>query len=239
MLFFSLFSGRGAVPHHPSGLIPDPAFSRLVAEVRACRICAPHLPLGPRPIVRGRPSARLLIISQAPGKRVHDTGLSFNDRSGDRLRAWLALDREAFYDEDRVAILGMAFCYPGSDAEGGDLPPRPECAPRWHERLRAHFSVIELTLLVGSYAIDYYLPGPRARSMTEVILRWRDFLPELFVLPHPSWRTTRWLRDNPWFENEALPELRARMAQVLSATPQVEPVPPQKISAAPGSRIGR
>ena len=223
----------------PSVLNGGPGFSRLVAEVRACRICAPHLPLGPRPIVRGRPSARLLIISQAPGKRVHDTGLSFNDRSGDRLRGWLALDREAFYDEARVAILGMAFCYPGSDAKGGDLPPRPECAPRWHERLRAHFSAIELTLLVGSYAIDYYLPGPRARSMTEVIARWREFLPGLFVLPHPSWRTTRWLRDNPSFEKEALPELRARIAQVMSATPRVEPVPSQETSAAPGSRIER
>jgi len=224
---------------HPSVLNGGLGFSRLVAEVRACRICASHLPLGPRPIVRGRPSARLLIISQAPGKRVHDTGLSFNDRSGDRLRAWLALDREAFYDEDRVAILGMAFCYPGSDTKGGDLPPRPQCAPRWHERLRAHFSAIELILLVGSYAIDYYLPGPRARSMTEVIVRWRDFLPEFFLLPHPSWRTTRWLRDNPWFENETLPELRSRIAQVLSATPQVEPVPPQETSAAPGSGIER
>ena len=169
---------------------------------------------------------------------MHETGLPFNDRSGDRLRGWLALDRETFYDEARVAILGMAFCYPGSDTKGGDLPPRPECAPRWHDRLRTYFSAIELTLLVGSYAIDYYLSGPRARSMTEVIVRWRDFLPQLFVLPHPSWRTTRWLRDNPWFENEALPELRSRIAQVLSATPQAEPVPPQNTPAALGSRIG-
>src|SRR5215470_11525682 len=200
-------------------------FDELIENIRCCAVCAPFLPLGPRPIVRGRPSARLLIISQAPGRRVHDTGLSFNDRSGDRLRAWLALDREAFYDEARMAILGMAFCYPGSDAKGGDLPPRPECAPRWHDRLRVYFSAIELTLLVGSYAIDYYLPGLRARSMTEVILRWRDFLPELFVLPHPSWRTTRWLRDNPWFENEVLPELRARVARAISPTPRSAPCP--------------
>ena len=191
------------------------AFGRLVTEIGACTICAPHLPLGPRPVFRGRPSARLLIISQAPGRRVHDTGLSFNDPSGDRLRAWLALNRETFYDESRVAIMGMAFCYPGSDSKGGDLPPRPECAPRWHNPLRSCFSAIELTLLVGSYAIDYYLSGPRRRSMTEVIARWRDFLPEFFVLPHPSWRTTRWLRDHPWFENQALPELRARVARVL------------------------
>ena len=194
------------------------AFGRLVTEIGACTICAPHLPLGPRPILRGWPSARLLIISQAPGRRVHDTGLSFNDPSGDRLRAWLALNRETFYDESRVAIMGMAFCYPGSDSKGGDLPPRPECAPRWHNPLRSRFSAIELTLLVGSYAIDYYLPGSRRRSMTEVIARWRDFLPEFFVLPHPSWRTTRWLRDHPWFENQALPELRARVARVLLAS---------------------
>ena len=203
----------------------EPAFSRLDAEIRACTICAPHLPLGPRPIVRGLPSARLLIISQAPGRRVHDTRLSFNDRSGDRLRAWLALDRETFYDEAQVAILGMAFCYPGRDNKGGDLPPRPECAPRWHARLRACFSAIELTLLVGSYAIDYYLPGTRPRSMTEAIVRWRDFLPELFLLPHPSWRTTRWLCDNPWFENEALPELRARVTGALSPPPRYVPCP--------------
>ena len=205
--------------HQPGGRTTDPAFTRLLAEIGACTVCAAHLPLGPRPIVRGRPSARLLIISQAPGRRVHDTRLSFNDRSGDRLRAWLALDRESFYDEARVAILGMAFCYPGRDAKGGDLPPRPECAPRWHARLRAFFREIELTLLVGSYAIDHYLPQFRRRPMTEVLSRWRDFLPEFFVLPHPSWRTTGWLRNNPWFEAEALPELRARAARVLSATP--------------------
>ena len=198
-------------------MITDPAFGRLLTEIRAYTICAPHLPLGPRPIVRGQPSARLLIISQAPGRQVHDTRLSFNDRSGDRLRAWLAIDRETFYDEARVAILGMAFCYPGRNGKGGDLPPRPECAPRWHARLRAFLPAIGLTLLVGSYAIDYYLPGTRTRSMTEAIVRWHDFLPEFFVLPHPSWRTTRWLRANPWFETEVLPELRARAAAVLSA----------------------
>jgi uracil-DNA glycosylase len=223
--FFSLFSGRPAASRRSSGLIADPAFSRLVAEIGACTICAPHLPLGPRPITRGRPSARLLIISQAPGKRVHDTRLSFNDRSGDRLREWLAMGRETFYDEARVAIFGMAFCYPGSDGKGGDLPPRPECAPRWHARLRACFPAIELTLLVGRYAIDYYLPATRPRSMTEVIERWRDFLPELFVLPHPSWRTTRWLRDHPWFEKEALPELRIRVADALSPPPRCAPCP--------------
>jgi uracil-DNA glycosylase len=203
----------------------EPTFDRLLGEIRKCTICAPHLPLGPRPIVRGLPSARLLIISQAPGTRVHETGLSFNDRSGDRLRAWSALDRETFYDETRVAIMPMGFCYPGRAARGGDLPPRRECAPLWHTRLRAFFPVIELTLLVGSYAIAHYLPCFRTQSMTEAIARWRDFLPEFFVLPHPSWRTTRWLRDNPWFESETLPELRARVARAISPLPRSAPCP--------------
>ena len=199
------------------------AFDRLVAEIRVCAVCAPHLPLGPRPILRGRPSARLLIISQAPGTRVHETGLSFNDRSGDRLRAWLALDRETFYDEARVAIIPMGFCYPGRNARGGDLPPRPECAPRWHAQMRAFFPAVELTLLVGSYAINYYLTRSGPRSMTATIARWRDFLPDVFVLPHPSWRTTLWLRANPWFEKETLPELRARVAQALNPMPRSAP----------------
>ena len=193
----------------------DETFDSLVGKIRSCSVCAPHLPFGPRPVLRGRPSAQLLIISQAPGTRVHETGLSFNDRSGDRLREWLALDREIFYDESRVAIMGMGLCYPGRDTRGGDLPPRRECAPRWHTPLRAVLPAIELTLLVGSYAIYYYLPRSRQRAMTETIARWRDFLPEYFVLPHPSWRTIGWLRDNPWFENEALPDLRTRVGRVL------------------------
>jgi uracil-DNA glycosylase len=215
--------------HQPRSPPSDPAaelaFDRFIAEIRACTLCAPDLPLGPRPVLRGRPSARLLIISQAPGTRVHETGLSFNDRSGDRLRAWLALDRETFYDETRIAIAPMGFCYPGRDGKGGDLPPRRECAPLWHARLLAFFPAVELTLLVGSYAISHYLPGARAGSMTEVIARWREFLPEVFVLPHPSWRTTRWLRDNPWFETEALPELRARVAAAINPSPRSAPCP--------------
>jgi uracil-DNA glycosylase len=209
----------------PSDPAAEPAFDRLLAEIRTCTLCAPDLPLGPRPVLRGRPSARLLIISQAPGTRVHETGLSFNDRSGDRLRAWLALDRETFYDETRLAIAPMGFCYPGRDGKGGDLPPRRECAPLWHARLLAFFPAVELTLLVGSYAISYYVPGARAGSMTEAVTRWREFLPEVFVLPHPSWRTTRWLRDNPWFESEALPELRARVAAAINPPPRSAPCP--------------
>jgi uracil-DNA glycosylase len=190
-------------------------FEDLLAEIRACTVCASCLPFGPRPVLRGWPSARLLIVSQAPGAQVHETGLSFDDRSGDRLRAWLDLDREAFYDEALVAIMPIGFCYPGRDARGGDLPPRAECAPLWHARLRRLLPAVELTLLVGRYAIAYYLPRLRRRSMTETLACWREFLPEYFVLPHPSWHTIRWLRDNPSFENEALPELRARIGKVL------------------------
>jgi len=206
-------------------LLITATFDRLVAEIRACTVCAPYLPLGPRPVLRGRPSARLLIVSQAPGTRVHETGLSFNDRSGDRLRGWLALDRETFYDETRVAIMPMGFCYPGRDGKGGDLPPRRECAPLWHARLRALFPAVQLTLLVGSYAIGYYLPESRGRPITDTIVRWRDFLPEVAVLPHPSWRTTRWLRENSWFENEVLPDLRPRVARVISPPPRSAPCP--------------
>jgi len=191
------------------------ALDNLYAEIRACRLCAPHLPLGPRPVVRGTASARLLIISQAPGTKVHETGLSFNDRSGDRLRQWLGIDRTVFYDEARVAIVGMGFCYPGRDGKGGDLPPRPECAPRWHAPVLRLLPKIELTLLIGSYAIEYYLAGPKRRSMAETVAAWRDFLPRSLPLPHPSWRTMMFEQRNPWFEAELLPELRRRVKALI------------------------
>jgi uracil-DNA glycosylase len=194
------------------------SFEDVLTAVRACSVCAPHLPLGPQPLLRGRPSARLLIISQAPGIRAHRSGLSFDDRSGDRLREWLALDRTTFYDEARVAIMPICLCYPGRDAKGGDLPPRRECAPLWHTRLRAFFPAIGLTLLVGKHAIDHYLQR-RGRSMTETVANWRNVSPEFFVLPHPSWHTIRWVHDNPWFEAEALPELRARIFRALHSGP--------------------
>ena len=205
-------------------------FGDLLAEVRACAVCAPHLPLGPRPVLRGRPPARLLVVSQAPGVQVHETGVSFDDRSGDRLRDWLGLDRETFYDENCVAIMPIGLCYPGRDVRGGDLPPRRECAPLWHKRLRASFPAVRLTLLVGHYAIAYYLPGTGRLPMTETVARWREFLPEYFVLPHPSWHTIRWQRDNLWFEDEALPELRTRIGRVLqtgglSRRPRSAPCP--------------
>lgn len=191
----------------------DQAFATLLTEVRACTRCAANLPLGPRPIVRGLPSARILVISQAPGSRVHETGLSFDDKSGDRLREWMGIGREAFYDENRVA--GMGFCYPGRAPNGGDLPPRPECAPLWHPRLRPHFTAVGLILLVGSYAVRYYLPETRREPLGAVMTRWRGFLPEFFVLPHPSWRGALWERNNPWFAAEVLPELRTRVGALL------------------------
>jgi uracil-DNA glycosylase len=190
--------------------------ARLLAEIRACTLCRAHLPLGPRPVVRGAATARLLIISQAPGTRVHESGLSFDDRSGDRLRDWLGLDRAAFYDESRVAIMPMGFCYPGRLPAGGDAPPRPECAPLWHARLLAAWPEVRLTLLVGTYAIAYYLGRRAAPTMTATVARWREFLPRELPLPHPSWRTTGWERRNPWFAAELLPELRRRVGDALA-----------------------
>jgi uracil-DNA glycosylase len=189
------------------------AHAALLRDINACTLCAAHLPLGPRPVIRGLPSARLLITSQAPGTRVHETGLSFNDRSGDRLRDWLQIDRAAFYDERRIAIMPMGLCYPGRLPNGGDAPPRPECAPRWHPRFLALLPEIRLTLLVGSYAINHYLGG--RRSMTATVAAWRDYLPRYLPLPHPSWRTTAWERKNPWFAEELLPELRRRVRAAL------------------------
>ncbi len=195
---------------------PDP-LAELLAEVRACRACAAHLPLGPRPVLRAAASARLLIVGQAPGTRVHATGVPWNDPSGDRLRDWLDIGRDAFYDAARVAIVPMGFCYPGRDGNGGDLPPRPECAPLWHARLRALLPRVELTLLVGRYAQAYYLGARAGKRMAETVRAWRGFLPDFLPLPHPSWRTRGWVARNPWFEAEVVPALRAETRLLLSA----------------------
>jgi uracil-DNA glycosylase len=184
----------------------------LAAEIRACRVCAAQLPLGPRPVFRVSATARLLIASQAPGTAVHETGLSFNDPSGDRLRAWLQMDRDTFYDEARVAIVPMGFCYPGRLPSGGDAPPRPECAPLWRDKLLALMPDIRLTLLVGSYALTHVLGR---RAMTDLVREYRSFLPHYFPLPHPSWRTIGWERRNPWFGAELLPRLRNEVAAAL------------------------
>lgn len=191
------------------------SLERLLAEVRACRVCEGHLPLGPRPVLRAAATARLLIVGQAPGTRVHATGVPWNDPSGDRLRQWLAVDRGTFYDETRIAIVPMGFCYPGTDAKGGDRPPRPECGPLWHPRLRALLPEIELTLLVGQYAQRFYLGRHRKHGLTATVTAWRDYLPEFLPLPHPSWRNSAWLKRHAWFEAELLPVLRERVRELL------------------------
>ena len=194
---------------------PGPALERLAAEARRCRICEGELPLGPRPVFRVSATARLLIVGQAPGTRVHETGIPWNDASGERLRDWLGLDRESFYDERRIAIVPMGLCYPGVDRNGGDRPPRPECAPAWHGRFLALMPRIELTLLVGSYAHAFHLAGQRKAGMGETVAAWRDYLPRYWPLPHPSWRNIAWLRRNPWFAEELLPKLRRRVRELV------------------------
>ncbi|WP_298716030.1 uracil-DNA glycosylase family protein [uncultured Oceanisphaera sp.] len=191
----------------------DTKLDRLLPQVRACRLCEAHLPLGPRPVVQMAPQARIMIIGQAPGTRVHETGIPWNDPSGDTLRRWLQLSREQFYDPDVIAIMPMGFCYPGR-GKNGDLPPRPECAPTWHEPLLAALPRIRLTLLIGQYAQRYYL-GNQYKTLTETVRHWRDFAPDRLPLPHPSPRNRRWLSQNPWFEQEELPALRQRVHQVL------------------------
>lgn len=188
----------------------------LLERVRACDICRGHLPLGPRPVVRISRTARVLIIGQAPGTKVHETGIPWNDPSGDRLREWLALDKEAFYDTSRIAIMPTGFCYPGRDPKGGDLPPRPECAPTWHAPLRAQMTQVELTLLVGMHAQAYCLGDRRKKTMTETVRAWRDYGPDIIPTPHPSWRTTGWARKNPWFEMELVPEIRQRTHRLIT-----------------------
>jgi uracil-DNA glycosylase len=187
----------------------------LLGEVRACTLCADHLPLGPRPTLRARRSARLLIVGQAPGTKVHETAIPWNDPSGNRLRDWMNVSRDQFYDETRIAIMPIGFCYPGRLPKGGDAPPRPECAPLWHARLRALLPNIELTLLVGSYAQAFYLGERRDKTMTETVANWRAFLPAFLPTPHPSWRTTAWQKKNPWFDEDLLPELRKRIKKLL------------------------
>ena len=186
----------------------------LLAEARACRVCEAHLPLGPRPVLRAAITARQLIVGQAPGTRVHATGLPFDDPSGDRLRQWLDVDRDTFYDESRIAIIPSGFCYPGKGWHG-DLPPRPECAPLWHPRLRALMPGLELTLLVGAYAQAYYLADRRKATLAETVRAWRAYLPEFLPTPHPSPRNKLWLKRNPWFEAEVVPVLRARAHRLI------------------------
>jgi len=190
--------------------------SDLLAEVRACTLCAAHLPLGPRPVFRIHPDARILIAAQAPGIKVHQSGLPFDDASGDRLRAWMGIDKETFYDVTRIAILPMGLCYPGT-AKMGDLPPRKECAPQWRDKLLALLPNIQLTLVIGQYAQAWHLKGANKTGVTQNVMAWRDTWPTLLPLPHPSGRNNIWLKRNPWFIEEVLPPLKQQVQLVLAS----------------------
>ncbi len=189
------------------------SYLSLLTEVRVCTLCREHLPLGPRPVLQLHPKARILIAGQAPGKKVHESGVPFDDASGNRLREWLGVTREEFYDPKRIAILPMGFCFPGS-GRSGDLPPRPECAPAWHEQLLGQLRQLKITLVLGQYAQAYHF-GEGASSLTELVKSWRSHWPQTVPLPHPSPRNNLWLRRNPWFERELLPAIRKRVSEVL------------------------
>jgi uracil-DNA glycosylase len=197
------------------------SLNSILREVRACRICEAELPFGPRPVVQLATTARLLIVGQAPGSKVHQTGIPWNDASGERLRGWLGMDRATFYDETKVAILPMGFCYPGAGKSGGDNPPRPECAPHWHKRLLKHLPDLQLTILVGQYAHRYYLNTGQKSSVTETVRRFSEWSPEFFPLPHPSWRSTIWMRQNPWFEEGVVPELQRSVRNILRSAQHI------------------
>jgi len=188
-------------------------FDQLVQQVRACTLCKDVLPEGPRPVVQLSRSSRILVVGQAPGRKVHETGIPFNDPSGDRLRQWMGVDREQFYNEEQVAILPMGFCFPGT-GKSGDLPPRPECAETWREALLARLDKVELTLVIGQYAQAWHLPDSR-KSVTDNVKAWREYWPGLLPMPHPSPRNIRWLKSNPWFEQEVIPRLQARIGELL------------------------
>ncbi|MBA3896984.1 MAG: uracil-DNA glycosylase family protein [Sphingomonadaceae bacterium] len=189
-------------------------FDTLLADVRACTACSDVLPLGPRPVIQLSPTARILIASQAPGTKVHLSGIPFSDSSGDRLRDWMGLSKDEFYDASTIAIVPMGFCYPGRSPAGGDAPPRPECAPLWRSRLLGQMPALRLTLLVGAYAQVHVL-GPG--RMAERVMAFRDYLPRYFPLPHPSWRSRHWATKNPWFETEVPPALRLAVQEALAS----------------------
>ncbi|MBE1161350.1 uracil-DNA glycosylase family protein [Dyella sp. 7MK23] len=187
----------------------------LLAEIRACRLCAAQLAAGPRPVLQASASSRLLIVSQAPGRKVHASGIPFDDVSGDRLRGWLGIDRDTFYDAQRIAIVPMGFCFPGT-GKGGDLPPRPECAPAWHPRLLPLLKHVQLTLAIGQYAQAGMLGARGGKTLTDTVLAWRTHLAQgVLPLPHPSPRNQLWVKRNPWFEAELVPVLRREVQKVL------------------------
>ncbi|EOB6640867.1 uracil-DNA glycosylase family protein [Vibrio vulnificus] len=186
----------------------------LLNQIRACQVCASALPLGANPVVQAHSEAKILIIGQAPGTKVHHSSIPWNDASGNRLRVWLDIEKPTFYDPKQIAIMPMGFCYPGR-GQSGDLPPRKECAPLWHEALLKHLPNIELTLLIGQYAQNRYLSN-KPKTLTETVQNWQAWLPDYLPLLHPSPRNTLWLRKNPWFEEQTVPYLRQQVHQLLS-----------------------
>lgn len=194
----------------------DSNFKEILREVRGCTICAPNLPLGPRPVFQLDPAARILIAGQAPGKRVHETGIPFNDPSGVRLREWLGVDADTFYNPKHMAIVPMGFCYPGT-GKSGDLPPRPECAINWRLKLLALLPHLELTVLIGQYAIDWHLGSLAKATLTETVKAWESYPENLLPIPHPSPRNNIWLKRNPWFTSSVIPHLQERVARILNS----------------------
>ncbi len=193
------------------------SLSGLLEQIRTCRLCEAELPLGARPVLQAHRNARILVVGQAPGTKVHETGLPFNDPSGERLRDWLGVDRQTFYDAEKIALVPMGFCYPGR-GRSGDLPPDPRCAATWRRPLLAGMPDIELTVVLGKYAIGWHLPEWRKHSIAEVARHWQDFAPGLVPAPHPSPRNNLWLRQHPWFEAEVVPFLRTRVSSILHRT---------------------
>jgi len=188
----------------------------LLDEVRGCTVCQEHLPLGPRPVVSVSPRSRIAVIGQAPGTKVHASGVPWDDASGDHLRLWLGVDKPAFMDPECFAILPMGFCYPG-EKKGGDAPPRPECAPLWHPVILNRLPNLSVTLLIGQYAQAFYLGKRRKKTLTATVRAYQEYGPAIIPLPHPSWRSKLWMAKNPWFEAEVLPVLRAAVSEALSA----------------------
>lgn len=190
-------------------------FSSLLTEIRQCTACEPHLSHGANPVIQAHPNARLLIIGQAPGIKVHESSIPWNDASGERLRDWLGMDSDTFYDEQKVAIVPMGFCYPGK-GKSGDLPPRKECAALWHQKVLQSLPNIQMTLLIGQYAQNYYLKDKATSTLTETVRNWHAWAPEFLPLPHPSPRNNIWLKKNPWFESEVIPYIRKHVSEHLA-----------------------
>ncbi len=188
---------------------------QLLQNISSCTICQNYLPFGPRPVITAHPDAKIAIIGQAPGAKVHETGIPWDDPSGKQLRKWLGITDTQFYDDRLFTLIPMGFCYPGK-GNSGDLPPRPECAPQWHQTLLEEMPNITLTILIGQYAQKYYLRERLPGNLTETVRQYTDYLPEYFVMPHPSPRNRFWLRKNPWFEEAVLPELQKRISTVLN-----------------------